>query len=103
MIAADHHRGRDAAAADELVDREARFGAVAVAQPADARRQALERDLVGCHLEPPLQERVVGEQALQLAIDRRDVGGVAGKHRPPERTDAAAEERPNIGRDEARV
>ena len=103
MIAADHDGRRDAAGADELVDREPRPRAVAVAEPADPRREALERDLLGRHREPPLQEDVVGKQPLQLAIDRLDVGGVAGEHRPPERADAAAEERPDIGRDEARV
>ena len=103
MIAADHHGRRDAAGANELVDREARPRTVAVAEPADPRRQALEGDLLGRHREPALQEDVVGEQPLQLAIDRLDVGGVAGEHGPPERADAAAEERPDIGRDEARV
>ena len=103
VIAADHDGRRDAAGADELVDREARPGTVAVAEPADPGRQALERDLLGRHREPALQEDVVGEQPLQLAIDHLDVGGVAGEHRPPERADAAAEERPDIGRDEARV
>ena len=49
VIAADHDRRRDGARADELVDREARFGAVAVAEPADpwravpGRRHARER------------------------------------------------------------
>ena len=103
MIAADHHGCRDAAGANELVDREARPGAVAVAEPADPSRKTLKRNLLGCHREPPLQERVVGKQPLQRAIDHLDIGGVAGEHGPPERADSAAEERPDIGRDEARV
>ena len=103
MIAPDHHRGGDVSAPHELVDRQPRFGAIAVAEPADPRRKALERDLLGGHREPPLQEDVVGEQRLQLAVDHLDVRRVAGQRRPPERADAPAEERPDIGRDEARV
>ncbi len=67
MIPADHHGRRHRPGADELVDREARLGPVAVAEPADAGRQALERDPLRCELEPALEERVVGEQLLQLA------------------------------------
>src|SRR5207247_8052219 len=54
-------------------------------------------------LEPPLEERVVGEQLLQPCVDRRDILFVAGERGPAEGADAAAEERPDIGRDEARV
>ena len=103
MIAADDHRGRHRARAHELVDRQARSGAVAVAEPADPRRQPLEGDPLGCQLEPSLEQGVVGEEPPQLLVDDGDVGRVAGQRRPPERTDAAAEERPDIGRDEARV
>ena len=50
-----------------------------------------------------LEQAVAGEQPPQLLVDGRDVGRVAGERCPPERADAAAEERPDIGRDEARV
>ena len=54
-------------------------------------------------LEPPLEKRVVGEQLLQPCVDRRDVLFGPGERDPAEWPDAAAEERPDIGRDEARV
>ena len=57
----------------------------------------------GRQLEPPLQELVVGEELAQHLVDRRDVGRVPGQGCPAKRPDAAAEERPDIGRDEARV
>ena len=88
---------------DELVDREAGARAVAEAEPADPGRQALEGDALGSELEPALEQRVVGEELAELPVDRGDVGRVARQRRPPERPDAAAEERPDIGRDEARV
>ena len=103
MVAADDDRRLDRAAADELVHREPRLRAVAVAEPADAGGQALERHPLGRQLEPPLQERVVGEELPQRLVDRRDVGRVPGQRRPAKRPDAATEERPDIGRDEARV
>ena len=103
VVAPDHDRRLDAPAADELVDREARLRAVAVAEPADPRRQPLERDPLGRELEPALQELVVREELAQRLVDRRDVGRVPGQRCPAKRPDAATEERPDIGRDEARV
>ena len=103
VVASDHDRRRDAARADELVDREPRAGAVAVAEPADPRRQALEGDPRGRELEPATEQHVVREEPRELAVDLRDVAGIAGEGGPPERPDAPAEERPDVGRDEARV
>ena len=103
MVAADDDRRLDRARADELVDREPGAGAVAVPEPADPGRQALEGDALGSELEPALEERILGEEASQRVVDRGDVGRVAGERGPAERADAAAEERPDIGRDEARV
>ena len=103
MVAPDHDRCRDGARANELVDREAGPGAVAVAEPADPGRQPLEGDALGRELQPAQEQRVVGEQAPELVVDRRDVGRVAREGGPPEGADAATEERPDIGRDKARV
>ena len=103
VIPPDHHRRGHSPAAHELVDRQARSGAVAVAEPADPRGQPLECDPLGCQLQPPLQDTVLREQLQQRRVDRGDVRRIARQRGPPERPDAAAEERPDIGRDEARV
>ena len=103
VIPADHHRRRHRTGANERVDRKARLGPIAVAEPADPRRKPLERDPLGRHLEPPLQELVVREELPQLAVDRRDVRRIAGERGPAEGPDPAAEERSDIGRDESRV
>ena len=95
--------GADTPVADELVDREAGLRAVAVAEPADARRQALEGDALGGELEPALEEEVVREEAPQRPVDRCDVLRIPRQHRPAEGPDASAEERSDIGRDEARI
>src|SRR5439155_13739818 len=99
----DHHGRLHLAGAHELVDRETRLGTIAVPEPADPRRQALEGDTFRRELEPALEERIPGEELLQRPVDDGDVRRVTGQCGPPERPDAAAEERPNIGRDEARV
>ncbi len=54
VIAPDDDRGGHRARPNELVDRKPRDCAVAVTEPADPRRQALEGDAPGSELEPPL-------------------------------------------------
>ena len=103
MVAPDHDRRRNRAAADEFVDRKPSAGAVAVAEPADPRRQALEGNALGRELEPPLEEGIVGEEPPQVLVDDSDVGRVAGESSPSKGPDPTAEERSDIGRDEARV
>ena len=75
---------------------------LAQAQPADARRQALERDALARHVEPAVQMRVVGEELLHLAVGRVDVLRVARQRDPAERPLALAEQRPDVRRHEAR-
>src|SRR3954469_16891716 len=103
MIAADHHGGAHLAGANELVDRKSGAGAVPVAEPADPSRQPLEGDPLGGQLQPALEQDVVGKEPTQRLVDYGDVGLVAGKRGPPKWADPFAEERPDIGRDEARV
>src|SRR5262249_16398650 len=101
--ASDRDRRLDAARADELVDREPRACAIAEPEPADPGGQSLERDPGGRKVEPTLEGAVLRKQLLQRRVDRRDVARLPGERRPPERADPPAEERPDIGRDEARV
>jgi hypothetical protein len=103
VVAPDHDRGRHASGADELVDRQPCPRTVTKAEPADPGRQALEGDPARGELEPALEERVIREQLLEHLVDRLDVAWIAGECRPAERANAAAEERTDIGRDEARV
>ena len=52
VVAADDDRRADLARGDQLVEAQAGLGALAVAQPADARRQALERHALLRHRDP---------------------------------------------------
>ena len=84
-----------------LVERQAEPVPLAEADPADPRRQALEGDPLARHVEPAVEVRVVGDQLLHLRVGAVDVLGIARQRAPAERADAAAEERPDIGRHEA--
>ena len=102
MVAADDDRRLHPAARHQLVEHRAGAGALAVAEPADARRQPLERH--------PLAARS-GSSAWSLASSGNvariassvaaQVLRIARQHRPAERALALAEERPDEQRHEA--
>src|SRR5947209_18928613 len=103
MTAADHDGSLHRAGANEVVDREPCLRPVAEPEPADPCGEALERDPFRRELEPALEQLVAGEEVAKRAVDRRDVARVAGQGGPPERTDAAAEERPHVRGNEPRI
>ena len=76
---------------------------LAVAEPADPGRQALERDARLGHRDPAAQAGVVGEELEDGAVGPQDVGRIAGQRDPAERAAALAELRPDERRHEARV
>ncbi len=82
VVAPDHDRRRDLAAAHELVEAQPGAVAVAVADPADARRQPLEGDALAGLVEPALQPRVLGEQLAHGGVGGGDVVGLAGRAPP---------------------
>ena len=101
MVAADHHRRLQLALRHHLVEGKSQPMPVAEADPANARRQALKRDAIPRHVEPAMEMIVARRQFLHLRIGLVDVLRIARKRRPAERPDAAAEQRPDIGRHEA--
>ena len=62
---------------DEPVELEPGPGPLAVAQPADPRRQALERNALAGHRQPALEIRLVGEQLEQRPVGPVDVLRIA--------------------------
>ena len=87
--------------AHHLVEHEAGAVPVAEADPADAGGQALEGDALARHVEPAVQVGVVGEQLLHRGVGGVDVLRVARQRAPAEGADAPAEQRADIGGDEA--
>jgi hypothetical protein len=70
--------------------------------PADTRRQALEADALAGHIQPVVQVFVIGDDLFHFGVGFVDILRVAGQGNPAERADAAAEQRADIGRNEAR-
>lgn len=101
MVAADHDRGLEGAVGDHLVEALARPVAFAVAEPADAGRQALEVDAFTGQLDPAGQRLVLREEVEDGAVGAVDVAWVAGQRRPAEGAPALAEQRADVGGDEA--
>ena len=101
VVAADHDGRLDLAFLDELVEQQAGLGAFAVAEPADAGREALELDPLGGGVEPAVQVLVLREEFLDGLVRDGDVLGVTGEGNPAERAEALAEQRADVGRDEA--
>lgn len=101
MVAADHDRRLQRAVGDHLVEPLARPVAFAVAEPADPGGQALELDALAGQLDPAGQRLVLREEVEDGAVGVVDVGGVAGQRRPAEGALALAEQRADVGRDEA--
>ncbi len=102
VVAADDDRRRHLAAADHLVEAQPETVTLAVAEPADPRRQPLERHPLAGQRDPAVQRLVVGELLEHGAVGRGDVGRVARQGDPAERTLALAEQRSDVRRQEAR-
>ena len=102
MVATDDDGRFQLSALDHLVERDAGTMALAQANPANARGQALEGDAIGGHIEPAMQVFVSGEQLLHSGISLANVFGVATQRDPSERALALAEKRANVRRHEAR-
>src|SRR5690606_15203641 len=101
VVAADDDRGGEFAARDHVVEPFAGPVAFAVAEPADAGGQALEVDAFTGHADPAGQRLVLGEEVEDRPVGPRDVGRVAGEGGPAEGALALAEQRADVGGDEA--
>jgi len=101
VIATDDQRRLHLAGANQLVERQADLGAIAVAEPADARRQPLELDALAGELEPAAEIGVVRHDLEHGGIGDGDVLGIARKSDPAEGPLPFAEERPQVERHEA--
>src|SRR4029453_18741252 len=86
---------------DQIIEGQPRLVPLAVAQPADSSRQALEADLVLSATQPLLQPVIFREELHDGSIGDRNVAWVTGKRPPAQRALARPEQRPDIGWHEA--
>ena len=103
VVAPDHDRRRQLARGHHLVEAQAQPRALAVPEPADARRQPLEGDALAGRGDPARERLVLGEFLQHGAIRLGDVRGVAGERHPAEGTPSLAEQRSHVGRYEPGV
>src|SRR5690606_9865370 len=103
VVAADHDGRLQLAPAHHVVEEQSRPVALAVAEPADARRQPLEREALHALGEPAAQALVLGEELEERPVRPPDVLGVARERDPAERPAALAELVADERRHEARV
>ena len=86
---------------DEIVERDAEPRALALPEPADARRQSLKLDPLLRERDPATQMLVVRKQLEHQLVGARDVLRIAGERDPAERSLPLAEERPDVLGDES--
>src|SRR5471030_3009778 len=101
VVATDDDWRGQFTAANHFVERQTQLGAQAQANPADTCRQTLEADALAGHVQPVVQVRIVRDQFFDLGVGLVDVLRIARQCSPTERTDAAAEQRTDVSRDEA--
>src|SRR5579875_3797586 len=96
MVAADYDGSLQFAAGDQTVERETEFIALAVAEPADARGQALIADTFPRKPDPACQNFVFGKHFQDELIGAMNVGRLSGKRGPTKWPAAFAEEGPDV-------
>src|SRR5437016_3582678 len=98
MVPANDDGRLQLAAADHVVELQAHLDALAVAEPADARRQALELYLLARQANPARQRFVAGKGGEHGLIGAIDVLRIAGESGPAEWPLSFAEQRANVFR-----
>src|SRR5437867_11871887 len=79
MIAADNKRRLELAFGHHVIERQASEVTFTQTQPADARRETLERNAFARHVEPTVQMGVMREEFLDLIIGLRSEERRVGK------------------------
>src|SRR2546425_10393832 len=102
MIAPYHNGSLHNALAHQLVECQPHFVALAVAQPADTRRQPLEMDFLAGQRDPTFQRRILREEFENSLVGAIDIFGIPCERYPAKGAFATAKEWANIGRDESR-
>src|SRR5438270_913331 len=102
MIATDDDRSLQLTAFDHVVELQSQFRSLAVAEPADARGQSLELDLLPREINPAIERDIVGKRLADSLIGAVDVLGIAAERHPAKRAASLAELRPNVLRHKAR-
>src|SRR5882762_5728351 len=96
MVAADHNRRFDFAAFHQLIHREPKLSALAIAQPANPRRQTLKLNSLLSELHPARQRLIFWKQFERESICTRDIRRIAAQCHPAKWTASFAKQRTNV-------
>src|SRR3989442_3942440 len=96
VVATDHDGRRELAPLHQIVQRAAEARPLSLAQPTDARRQALERYASLRQRDPPAQVVVLREQLQRQPVGALQVPRLARQRDPAERPPPLAEQRPDV-------
>src|SRR5229473_5320815 len=96
MIASNDNRRLDLPTPHIVVYCQTKFGPLAVSQPANARRQALEMNSLLGQFHPARQNRVVRKHFQCQTIGGVDVVRRAGERGPAKRSASLTEQRTNV-------
>src|SRR5438067_9458549 len=102
VVASDDDGRLDLPRLHQLVERQSRARALAVAEPSDARRKPLELHVLRRHGHPQFQMRIAGKQIEYRLVRNGDVGRISRERGPAERPFAFAEKRADISGNEPR-
>src|SRR5438132_1409201 len=98
MVPADYDWGFDFSLFYQVIHRQPELRPLAVAQPADARRQPLKFDSFSCQVNPASQNAVVWKQLQHQVVGYRDIGRIARQRDPAEGASSFAKEWSDIRR-----
>src|SRR5208337_4614435 len=93
VVTAHHDRRFDLALLYQVVERQAELRALAITEPADAARQSLELDPLAREIDPATEDFVLGKHLQHQIVGSVNVGGIARKRGPAERSAPFAEQR----------
>src|SRR5437016_2410063 len=101
VVPSDDHGRADLAPLHQVVQSAPEAGTLALAEPADACRQSLERDPLLRQRDPAAQRLVLRKQLEHEAIGAAQLARLARQRHPAEGALPLAEQRPDVLRDEA--
>src|SRR5262249_53194140 len=97
MIASDHDRRTDFAFLHKMVDAFTEFGAFAITEPANSRRQSLECNAIGCETNPARKTFVFWKRFQDGAIGAMNIFWIAGQCDPAKWSLPFTEQRADVG------
>ena len=96
VIATDDDGGFDFAVPHQFIHGDAKLGALAITEPADAGRQSLEMNALFRQLHPARQDCIFREKLERERVGARDVIRIAAECNPAERPFSFAKERADV-------